>query len=165
MVDGGIVGPPPREPGLARLFLSGPNADEAAALFHETALEAVVIEAEVGAASALKMAYAAWTKGTSALFLAILALARAEGIETPLEDEWRRSQPALVGPKAEAARRSVPKAWRFAGEMREIAGSFSEQGLPAGFHLAAAEIYEALADFKDDGNAKLDAAVERLLRP
>ncbi|MGI9503094.1 MAG: DUF1932 domain-containing protein, partial [Geminicoccaceae bacterium] len=109
-------------------------------------------------------AYAAWTKGTSALFLGIRALARAEGIEAPLIEEWRRSQPALVGPKAEAARQSVAKAWRFAGEMREIAESFTAQDLPAGFHLAAADIYEALAEFKDDASADVDAAVTRLQR-
>ncbi|MGI9421332.1 MAG: DUF1932 domain-containing protein [Geminicoccaceae bacterium] len=163
MVDGGIVGPPPTEPGRARLFLSGPNAAEAAALFSGTALEAIPIGPDIGAASALKMAYAAWTKGTSALFLAIRALARAEGIEATLAEEWRRSQPALVGAKAEAARQSVAKAWRFAGEMREIADSFANNSLPDGFHLAAADVYEALADFKDDGSADVEAAVERLM--
>jgi hypothetical protein len=36
------------------------------------------------AASALKMAYAAWTKGSAALILGVRALARAEGVEDSL---------------------------------------------------------------------------------
>ena len=127
-------------------------------------MEAIAIGPDIGQASALKMAYAAWTKGTSALFLAIRALAKVEGIEAPLIEEWQRSQPALAGPKAEAARHSIAKAWRFSGEMREIADAFAAQNLPKGFHLAAAEIFETLADFKNVGDGDLDIAVKRLLK-
>lgn len=137
---------------------------EAAVLFHGTALEAIPTGPDIGAASALKMAYAAWTKGTSALFLAIRALARAEGVEAPLIEEWRRSQPTLAGPKAETARHSIAKAWRFSGEMQEIADCFAAQNLPAGFHLAAADIFEMLAEFKHTSDPDLDAAIDRLLR-
>jgi len=164
MIDGGIVGPPPTAPGRTRLFLSGADAESAAALFEKSALEAIPIGSDVGGASALKMAYAAWTKGTSALFLGIRALARAEGVETPLIEEWQRSQPALAGPKAEAARHSIAKAWRFSGEMREIADAFAAQNLPNGFHMAAADIFDTLGEFKDVSNADLDQAVARLLR-
>src|SRR4249919_1552847 len=78
-VDGGIVGSPPREAGSTRLYLSGPSAGEAAALFEGTALETRVVSGDPGDASAVKMAYAAWTKGTTAMLLAIRAAARAEG--------------------------------------------------------------------------------------
>ena len=40
------------------------------------------------------------------------------------------------------------KAWRFAGEMDEIAVTFEAAGLPGGFHRAAGELYRALAPFK-----------------
>ncbi|MGZ4333583.1 MAG: NAD(P)-binding domain-containing protein, partial [Gaiellaceae bacterium] len=56
-VDGGIVGGPPSEPGTT-LYLTGEEAGTVAALFDGTVLETRV----VGNASALKMAYAAWTK-------------------------------------------------------------------------------------------------------
>src|SRR5437763_150396 len=81
LVDGGRIGPPPREPGSTRLYLAGPEAESVAAAFAGTALEPRVVSQEAGAASALKMAYAAWTKGTAALLLAIRGLARAEGVE------------------------------------------------------------------------------------
>lgn len=63
-VDGGIIGPPPDRPGTTRLYLSGGVADSVAALFFGSHLDAKVIGPELGAASALKMTYAAWTKGT-----------------------------------------------------------------------------------------------------
>ena len=140
-VDGGIIGPPPREPGSTRLYLSGSEADSVAALFAGTALEARVLPGAPGAASALKMAYAAWTKGTAAMLLAIGELARAEEVEPALLEEWRLSQPELIERSAAAARSADRKGWRWVGEMEEIASTFAAAGLPNGFHLAAAEVF------------------------
>ena len=140
-VDGGIIGPPPIEPGLTRLYLSGSEATTVAALFEGTSLEARVISDEPGAASALKMAYAAWAKGTIALLLACRDLARAEGVEGDLIEEWSRSRPDLEDRSAAAARQAAAKGWRWVGEMEEIASSFAAAGLPDGFHLAAAELF------------------------
>lgn len=146
-VDGGIVGGPAWRPGTTRLYLSGADAEVVAAWFAAGPLEAVAIGEDPTAASALKMAYAAWTKGSGALLLAVRALAAATGVEEALLAEWRRSQPDL--PADAGAARAAPKAWRFAGEMREIADTFSAANLPVGFHRAAAEVFERLAGFKD----------------
>jgi 3-hydroxyisobutyrate dehydrogenase-like beta-hydroxyacid dehydrogenase len=144
-VDGGIIGPPPApEPdrtGGTRLYLSGERAGEVADLFAGTALDARVIEGGAGAASAVKMAYAAWTKGTAALLLAARALARAEQVEDTLLGEWALSQPSLAGRTVSAARSAVAKGWRWDAEMTEIAASMAAAGLPDGFHLAAAEVF------------------------
>jgi hypothetical protein len=149
-VDGGIIGLPPAEPGHTRLYLSGSRAPEVAALFAGSPLGAHVIAAEpdassvpapAGAASALKMAYAAWTKGTSAMLLAIRALARAEGVEDALLAEWAMSQPALAARSEGAAASAAAKGWRWIAEMEEIAAAMTADGLPGGFHQAAAEIY------------------------
>jgi 3-hydroxyisobutyrate dehydrogenase-like beta-hydroxyacid dehydrogenase len=130
--DGGIVGGPPTEPGTT-LYLSGGDAETAAALFAGSALATRI----VSNASAVKMAYAAWSKGTTALLLAIRDVARAHGIE----DEWRLSAPELAAklPRAEAAK--AKKGWRWIGEMEEIADTFAAAGQPEGFHRAAAEVY------------------------
>jgi 3-hydroxyisobutyrate dehydrogenase-like beta-hydroxyacid dehydrogenase len=141
VVDGGIVGPPPREPGTTRLYLSGPDAGTVSELFAGTALETPVVSDRVGDASAVKMAYAAWTKGTAALLLAIRELARVEGIESTLLAEWARSQPHLEAASARGARSAQAKGWRWVGEMEEIAATFAAAGLPSGFHEAAAEIF------------------------
>jgi 3-hydroxyisobutyrate dehydrogenase-like beta-hydroxyacid dehydrogenase len=140
-VDGGIIGPPPREPGDTRLYLAGPEAQTVAGLFEGTALEARVLPGEPGAASALKMAYAAWTKGTAAMLLAIRELARAEEVEPALLEEWRLSQPELLERSVSAARSAERKGWRWVAEMEEIASTFASAGLPNGFHLAAAEVF------------------------
>ena len=87
------------------------------------------------------MAYAGWTKGSSALLLAIRALARAEGVEDTLLEEWRTSLPQLEDRSVAAARSAQKKGWRWIGEMEEIARTFGAAGLPDGFHRAAAEIY------------------------
>lgn len=140
-VDGGIVGPPPNERGTTRLYLAGVDAHEAADLFAGTTLDARVVSEVPGAASALKLAYASWTKGSSALLLAAQALARAEGVEEPLLEEWRLSLPELLDRSPGAARSALDKGWRWVGEMDEIASSYAAAGLPDGFHHAAAEIF------------------------
>ena len=152
-VDGGIVGPPPLQPGTTRLFLSGEQAAAVATLFAAGPLEPVVVPGGPGAASAVKAAYAAWTKASAALLLAARALARAEGVESELVAEWGRSQPELPARSELAAVTNGPKAWRFVGEMEEQASAFAAAGLPDGFSLAAAEVYRRLARFKRPGPA------------
>jgi hypothetical protein len=131
-VDGGIVGGPPAAPGTT-LYLSGAHAGEVASLFDGSLLSTRV----VGDASAVKMAYAAWSKGTTALLLAIRDVAHAYGVE----DEWRDAAPELAArlPRAEAA--AATKGWRWVGEMEEIADTFRAAGRPEGFHRAAAEVF------------------------
>ena len=141
VVDGGIVGRPPHEPGT-RLYLSGPDAADVAAAFDGTPLEPVVLGAELGTASALKMCYAAWTKGSAALVLAAAQTADALGVGDALRGEWSRSIPDLREREARAARAARSKGWRWVGEMREIADTFASAGLPRGFHEAAAEMFD-----------------------
>jgi hypothetical protein len=110
-------------------------------LFVGTALEPRIVAGAATAASAVKMAYAAWTKGSSALLLGVRALARAEGVEDALLAEWALSQPRLADQFERSARAAVTKGWRWVGEMEEIAQTMADAGLPDGFHQAAAEIY------------------------
>ena len=146
LVDGGIVGPPPTEPGTTRLYLSGGEAAEIAALFSGTSLDARVISDQVGAASALKAAYAGWTKGSAALLLTVRELARVEGVADVLLEEWQLSIPELQERLAGAERSAKRKGWRWIGEMEEIAHSMAVQDLPAGFHQAAAEVFRRAAE-------------------
>jgi len=148
-VDGGIIGGPPWKPGTARMYVSGPRAAEVVELFAGSPLEVIDLRRPIGAASALKMAYAAWTKGSQALVAAVLALAEAEGVGESLQREWGVSQPDLARGATDRTRSVTAKAWRFVGEMLEIAETMRGAGLPGGFHEAAAEIYERMACFKD----------------
>ncbi|HYB43266.1 MAG TPA: DUF1932 domain-containing protein [Candidatus Methylomirabilis sp.] len=148
-VDGGIIGPAARKRGTTRMYLSGPAAPEVAVLFGAGPIDGVVLDAPAGAASALKMAYAGWTKGSSALLAAVRAFAMAEGVDSALLAEWKISQPDIPARSERAFSDNARKAWRFVGEMEEIARSLAGAGLPAGFHEAAREIYERLSEYKD----------------
>lgn len=148
-VDGGIIGSPVKQAGTTRLYLSGPHAKDVAELFSKSMLDARAIGPQPGAASALKVAYASWTKGTDAMLLAIRTYAAHEGVDDALLAEWRISQPQLEKRCDRAAAVATPKAWRYVGEMEEIAEAFKNAGLPGGFHKAAAELCERLDSFKD----------------
>jgi 3-hydroxyisobutyrate dehydrogenase-like beta-hydroxyacid dehydrogenase len=160
-VDGGIVGPPPHKRGTTRLYLSGTEAGQVADLFADTTVDPRVVSMEVGAASAVKMTYAAWTKGTAALLLAIRAVARVEGVEETLVEEWRASLPELPQRSAAAARSATGKGWRWVGEMEEIADTFARAGLPEGFHRAAAEIYRLPVPGEVEGDDERGVRAEK----
>jgi 3-hydroxyisobutyrate dehydrogenase-like beta-hydroxyacid dehydrogenase len=157
-VDGGIIGSPVQKAGTTRLYLSGERAAEIAGIFKGSMLDARAIGPAPGAASALKVAYAAWTKCTDVLILAIRAYASHEGVDTALLEEWSISQAGLEKKCERAAAVAVPKAWRYVGEMREIAEAFESAGLPTGFHEAAAEVCERFACFKDRTEPALTVA-------
>lgn len=162
-VDGSVIGPPARQAGTTRLYLSGSEADAVAALWRDTIVDARIVAGDAGAASALKMSYAAWTKISSALHLAIRALAADHGIDEALVDEWNLSQPGLSDRSEPIAAGVGPKAWRFVGEMEEIAASFDDAGLPSGFAAGAAELYAGLADLKHAESPDLAAVLDMLL--
>ena len=164
-VDGGIIGLPPGQAGGTRLYLSGPRAGEIRDLFAGTGIEARITGGGVGAASAVKMAYAAWTKGTAALLLAAQALASAEGVQDTLLAEWALSQPDLAGRVRGAARSAGTKGWRWAAEMEEIASSMAAAGLPPGFHQAAAEVFRRLPRAASPDAAAVEAVIGALLTP
>jgi 3-hydroxyisobutyrate dehydrogenase-like beta-hydroxyacid dehydrogenase len=149
LVDGGIIGGPAWEPGRTCLYLSGDKAPTVAPLFAAGPLGTEVIGTAIGKASALKMCYAANTKGTTALLCAILATADRLGVYDELLAHWSREGSRLDEVAPQRATRVTAKAWRFAGEMEEISATFRQAGLPDGFHAAAADIYGRLAHLKD----------------
>ncbi len=148
-VDGGIVGGPAWEPGRTWLYLSGTEAARVAECFAAGPLETTILGEKIGQASALKMCFAAWTKGSTALLCGILATAEQLEVWEPLAVQWERYWPGFPEEAEGRARRVTAKAWRFAGEMEEIAATFAGAGLPGGFHAAAADLYGRLAHFKE----------------
>ena len=163
-VDGGIVGPPAWRTGTTRFYLSGNCADRVASLFENSLVDARVVDGGPGAASALKMCYAAYAKGSIALKLGVRALAESNGVGKALLAEWDISQPGLVQRSESGATATSLKAWRFVGEMHEIASTFSAANLPSGFHEAAAELYGRMAAFKDTpGGADVDTVLRAIL--
>jgi hypothetical protein len=76
-------------------------------------------------------------------------MAAAEGVDEALLAEWKRSQPEVSAKCDNSARGSAKKAWRFVGEMEELAATYAAVGLPDGFFRSAAEVYARLASYKD----------------
>lgn len=162
-VDGGIIGPPAHKPGTTRLYVSGPQAAAVQSWFSAGPLAVVPVAGALTAASSLKMAYAAYTKGSSAMLLAVNALAQSAGVRQALVQEWELSQPDLNQRSALTAAATSRKAWRFAGEMREIAKTFADAGLPGDFHAGAAQLYERMADLKELPPAELELVLQHIL--
>jgi 3-hydroxyisobutyrate dehydrogenase-like beta-hydroxyacid dehydrogenase len=162
-VDGGIVGPPAERAGTTRMYLSGVGAAAVAERWEGSVLDVRPIDGGVGAASAVKMLFAAWGKHNAALMLAINAVAEALGVTDAIRSEWAISRPDFVAESEAAAQRTAPKAWRFEGEMYEIAATFEAAGMPPEFHRAAAEVFRRMAGFKDPSQpAALDDVIAAL---
>ena len=159
-IDGGIIGAPAWEPGKTWLYLSGPSAADIAACFSEGPLMTHILGTTIGAASALKMCFAAYTKGTTALLCAILATAERLGVREALYQQWAHDDAHFAENTNQRVRGVTAKAWRFAGEMEEIATTFRDAGQPGDFHAAAALIYRRLAHFK---NSPTTPALEEVL--
>ena len=156
-VDGSIVGPPAWKANATRLYLSGESAEKIAALFDGSFADAIIIGDEIGKASALKMTFAAQTKGFTALLCAIQATAEKLGIREDLDAEWTRRGKAPEETQ-NSVRQVTAKAWRFKGEMQEIADTFGAAGVPNGFFLGALDVYDRIAHFKgaDETPALMD---------
>ncbi|HMK10056.1 MAG TPA: DUF1932 domain-containing protein [Acidimicrobiales bacterium] len=162
-IDGGLIGAPPSPGRATALYLSGEGGEHIAKELATPTIRTGWLGPQPALASALKMAYAGWTKGLNALVLSVRALARAEGVEEALLDEWRRSQPGALA-ASERAPLTADKAWRWIAEMQEIAASLDEAGLPDGSFVAAAELYRRLSGYKDAAAAPVtDEMVDLLL--
>ena len=163
-VAGGIIGGPAWEPGRTWLYLAGEEAETTAAFFAAGPLETAILGDTIGKASALKMTFAAYTKGTSALLSAILAVAERQGVLEDLLHQWSRDGSDFSEETVDRVRRVTAKAWRFEGEMVEIADTFARSGLPDGFHLASAEVFHRMAGFRGNAeNPPIEAVLTALL--
>jgi 3-hydroxyisobutyrate dehydrogenase-like beta-hydroxyacid dehydrogenase len=163
-VDGGIVGPPAIGDRRNYLYLSGPDAGEIATLFEGSQVTPRVLGEDYKKASAMKMCFASHSKGGWALTLNTLAAARAYGVMDDLLDVWENMGKALSGQQRAQLEITARKAWRFEGEMNEIADTLADVSLPDGIHLAAAELYHRLAGFKNADDVSLDEILKTLLK-
>lgn len=139
VADIGIVGPPPRRPGT-RFYASGPGAAEAAELT-SFGLDVRVIGDDMGQASGLKMCYGALTKGLQALGVELLVAAKVLGLEKALADEQAGSMAEVRAWLEQSVPTMPPKAYRWVGEMEEIATTFEDVGLTPRILQGAADLY------------------------
>jgi 3-hydroxyisobutyrate dehydrogenase-like beta-hydroxyacid dehydrogenase len=167
VVDGGIVGPPPRRPGTSRLYLSGPNdaVSRVHALFADTTLTPVALPGPVGTASALKLSFATYAKVSTLLAAHAHALARRHGVDAQLRELAADVLPGTAFAAPERLLSAGQRAWRWAPEMREIANASRDAGLPPDLLDAAATFLEHWRRHKDDPDLTVDQLLDALSGP
>jgi 3-hydroxyisobutyrate dehydrogenase-like beta-hydroxyacid dehydrogenase len=139
-VDASIIGPPPRKEGTTRFYASGSHVG----IFEELGqfgLSVVVLGDQVGQASAIKMCYAALTKGLVALCTELLTASEVLGVSQALKGEFQLSQFVLLGLMEQRLPRMPMKSRRWVGEMEEIAKTFRYIGLTPKVLAGAADMY------------------------
>lgn len=143
--DGGIIGlNPQKDPKGTRLYLSGPARALPLSL-HAAGLQVHDLGPQSGRASALKMCYAALTKGRFSLYATVAAAVTALDLEEVWRAEMSQSQAETLAQIDRLVPRLPADAERWVPEMREIAGTFESVGLTGGFHEGAAAILTLLA--------------------
>jgi 3-hydroxyisobutyrate dehydrogenase-like beta-hydroxyacid dehydrogenase len=165
VVDGGIVGPPPRWPGGATwLYLSGPDraVRQVNELFAGSPLEPVLIAGPVGRASALKLAFASYHKLSYVLAAQSYALAHGHGVLDELVELAGRVLPQTPLGRPDQLVTAGPRAWRWAPEMREIAEACQSAGISADYLGAAAATLERWTVHKDDNTVSLEQLIADL---
>jgi 3-hydroxyisobutyrate dehydrogenase-like beta-hydroxyacid dehydrogenase len=167
-VDGSISGPPPRSAGTTRIYLSGPRAEEIAALPF-AGVERVVVGAGIGLASAVKMCTASVYKGRVAILTQALRTARAHGVVEHVLDDLVTTGLADRARTGATLGQASAKAWRYVPEMEQIAATQGAAGLGPDLVLAVARVYadlaeRAFADAPEDvaGDVSLADVLERL---
>lgn len=144
-VDGGIIGFPPKPgPQATRIWVSGPDVTDALRL-NEYGLDFRSAGSEIGQASALKMCYAALTKGLTAIGIQSFATAARLGLADTLQEELTISQANMMSWLERMVTTSPPKAYRWIGEMEEIAATFAAAGFTPAMFVGAADVYRFLA--------------------
>jgi 3-hydroxyisobutyrate dehydrogenase-like beta-hydroxyacid dehydrogenase len=151
-VDAAIIGLPPT-PGSKgpAFYMSGDDAGSLAVL-RDLGLDLRIIDGPVGAASALKMAYAGINKGLTGVGAAMVLAATRAGAAGALRDELALSTPAIHARLANSLPDMLPKAYRWVAEMREIAGFLGEDHPAAMIYEGFARLFEHIAaDAEGDG--------------
>jgi 3-hydroxyisobutyrate dehydrogenase-like beta-hydroxyacid dehydrogenase len=144
VVDAGIIGPPPRGKAQQRFYVSGPHAS----LMNRINCEQINVRVageKIGDASAVKMCYAALTKGTTALGTELLIAARKLGVDQVLENEFKGSQADKYESLLKGTAGMPFKAYRWVPEMNEIAKTFEDAGMTPKIYQGAAELYAQIA--------------------
>jgi len=152
-VDAGIIGPPPREgESRTRLYASGDAASQFSRL-RDYGLDIRVVEGGIGAASAVKMCYAALTKGLMAISTQVFTTAHRLGVVGALRAELATSRPWVLDEAEQGLPKVPPKAYRWIAEMEEIGATFAGTGFSADMFKGAADVYRLVAAM-EPGNVR-----------
>jgi 3-hydroxyisobutyrate dehydrogenase-like beta-hydroxyacid dehydrogenase len=158
-VDGCIIGFPPKDDDVGPTLYLSEDAAQIADLLNAHGVVTQLLAGGVGAASALKMAYAGLSKGVGALGAAMVLAAERHGAGQALREALVDTRPGLVALLDRGLPDLLPKAWRWAPEMEQIAAFIGTDRPESAIFTAMADQYRAVAeDFTGSGE---EAAVLR----
>ena len=143
-IDAGIIGGSPKTGAIPRFYASGEHAGILAELDGK-GISVPVMRGAIGRASGLKMLYAALTKGTAALHASTLMAAKSLGLFDDLIHELEQSQSGTLTAMGRVNSISA-QAFRWIGEMEEIASTFEDAGVTPNIHAGAAETFQKISD-------------------
>lgn len=146
-LDGGIIGPPPRGGAKTNLYVSGPGAGDLKQLENDF-LRVHILTEKLGDASAVKMCYSAFNKGTQGLVLETLMAAQRLGVADIVEQQLRASRAEALESFLKALPQLPPKAYRWVPEMHEIARTFEGVGMTPRIFQGQADMFEMVAATK-----------------
>ncbi|MFC7703652.1 DUF1932 domain-containing protein [Plastorhodobacter daqingensis] len=161
----------PVHPRLHRtpLLIAGPHVGKAGALLERLGMVAKPVGETVGEASAIKMIRSVMIKGMEALTAECLLAARRAGIEERVLQSLQASNPGIDWPNQAAynLERMMVHGKRRAAEMREVAVTLTELGLPNGVASATADWQQRIGDLalpagEDAFADRADAILKRL---
>jgi 3-hydroxyisobutyrate dehydrogenase-like beta-hydroxyacid dehydrogenase len=164
--DAGIIGGPPMPEGYTPVIYASGEAAGYLARLNNYGLDIRAFAKGIGDASALKMAYAGTTKGAHAVMISMMLGAQRAGVGEAFVAEMKSSQAGRL----EAAVRQMPmvlrKAYRWDGEMEEIAKFLDPEAGGSEIFRGAAELYRDLArDFEAGPEAERMALLDRYAAP
>jgi 3-hydroxyisobutyrate dehydrogenase-like beta-hydroxyacid dehydrogenase len=163
-IDGCIIGGP-ADVGRSTLFyLSGADAEEAAAALRAGGVGAEVLGQRCGQASAFKMGYAGFTKGTTALLLELTLMAHAWGFLDALLAKYDSSHPEALRMFTTHVTTWPEYAAIRAEEMVEITAMAEAAGLTPIMAPGAEQVMAAMAQLSWHRHETMDqAALQRQL--
>ena len=168
-LDGGIIGPPPSNISTTTTTSSssGTSSDygswkkpslvisgdvELPATFPRLAdiLNMKLVSSRIGAASTLKLSFAALTKGLTALSILSFSTAQQESLLPELLQHLEEYAPSHASMAGKGVIGMAPKAYRWVDEMRSIGEAFDTEGcwdgIGAEVYDSFAEVYRTMAD-------------------
>ncbi|WP_046774866.1 NAD(P)-dependent oxidoreductase [Streptomyces yangpuensis] len=149
-IDASVVGSPPVGGKTATLYLAGKqtHSETVESLFTGTDIRTRTLGTEVGAASALKLAYSSYQKTSRVLAALAYGAAQAHGVgEELLAIAGKRTSSYLT--ETGYITKTAARAWRWGPELSDAASLLSDAGLPDELMLAAAATLERWATARD----------------
>ena len=153
-IDAGIIGGSPRTGAVPRFYASGEHANILGELDGK-GISVPIMNGPIGSASGLKMVYAALTKGTAALYASTLMTAKSLDLYEELITELEQSQTGTLA-GMDSLKTVSTKAFRWIGEMDEIAATFGYAGTTSKIHEGASETFKTITD-SSIGHERVDS--------